>query len=101
MSKKVVLYRLCVSYSAEHYFDNNLDLDSLLEEAVGQYSSGSGCGLGGRDLDWAWQTAKSRDAAKKKVEALKLPSGVSIHINTQDSEYDPDDWAPNLENYPR
>lgn len=62
-------YRLYASYLG----GLNMGLDQKLEEAAGKGRDGSGCGLGGRDIDWSFDSAEEAEAARKRLQQLDLP----------------------------
>lgn len=83
--KRPKLKPLNIRYTGEFgmYVTYQLDnrawgsLDDKLDEAVGKPHSGGGTGLGGRDLDYWFDTAKEMLAAVKRIKALKL-KGVEV-----------------------
>jgi hypothetical protein len=78
--KPSVYYSLEVTYPAERY---GWDTDWPIIKAIGEkYESGSGMGMGGRDIGFVFKSEKALLAAKKRLAKLKrkyrwLKSSVS------------------------
>jgi hypothetical protein len=74
--------RLQVCYDADLYFKSNLD--SQIEKVVGKECSGSGMGLGERDIGFTFRSRKDAEEAEKKlkkfIKTKKLTKRISLTI---------------------
>ena len=82
-------YYVNVSYPANWYFDDNINggfqLDNKIERLNRKANSGSGCGFGRRDINFANLTRK--DADNLMIRARKIKKGITAKLYLQEGVY--------------
>lgn len=67
-----------VFYDAKHYDSDGYD--GLLDEATGKIPSGSGMGMGFRDVEWEFKTRKEALSAASRIADLRLPGVKGLWV---------------------
>jgi hypothetical protein len=62
-------YRLNVAYPLDSHYGT---IERKIERTIRAESVGSGAGFGERDLDFEFPTKEERDAARSKINRLKI-----------------------------
>lgn len=73
--------RLIVTYRGSPEWPSEQRFDERLEKLLGKPCAGSGCGLGGRDIDWTYRSYAGANAAALKVQRYIMKEKRPVYRN--------------------